>query len=161
MNNPSIDQKRAYEAIISRKEKFGVFHRTCMHLHTPASHDYRLIKTWEEKNYKNATDQEVLNLCIEEHVLPENYALDDLELIDEYTLFYSKKEMLSFLLLANSLMSKGIEIAIVADHNSIKGVAKLELAIKEISKMKALTYTEVLWGVEVSCADRNHVVGVF
>lgn len=161
MNKPSIDQKRAYEAIVSRKEKFGVFHRTCLHLHTPASYDYCLLKDWEVQNYQDATEQNILDLCIKTHTLPGKCTLNDLQLEDEYTIFANKKEMLSYFLLANSLMDKGIEIALVSDHNTIKGIAKLELAIKEVFHMKKTIYTEVLWGVEISCADRNHVIGIF
>lgn len=161
MNKPSIDQKRAYEAITSRKEKFGVFHRACLHLHTPASYDYCLLKDWREQNYQDATEQDILDLCIKTHALPGTCTLKDIELKDEYIIFANKKEMLSYFMLANSLMDKGIEIALVSDHNTIKGIAKLELAIKEVFRMKKTIYTEVLWGIEISCADRNHVVGVF
>ena len=36
------DEKIAYEAIKNLKDKFGVFHKTCFHIHTPESYDFKL-----------------------------------------------------------------------------------------------------------------------
>lgn len=50
----------------------------------------------------------------------------------------------------------------MADHQNIAGVPKFKQAIEYLYNMKIRkVYPEVLLGIEISCADRNHVVGVF
>lgn len=55
-----------------------------------------------------------------------------------------------------------IEVVLVSDHHTVMGVRKLKTAIDELCKMKKYkVYPEVLLGIEISCADKNHVVGIF
>ena len=157
----SREQKIAYTAIISEKSKFGVFHKTCFHVHTPESHDYCLLDSWDCKTYEGKSDHDILELCHSHNVFPVTITLDffDNSLTQG---FRNKKEMLAFLLLANTILENEIAIVIVADHHTINGIPKLRQAIEYLYKMKPRTiYPEVLLGIEISCADRNHVVGVF
>lgn len=85
--------------------------------------------------------------------------IEDFEPKGSFDKYNSRKEVLSFLLLAEELIAKNIEIVVVSDHHTIDGVLKLEIATKFLCQMKNRnTYPEVILGVEISCADKNHVV---
>ncbi len=154
-------QIQAYSAIKSEKSKFGVFHKTCFHIHTPESHDYCLLDSWDSKTYKSKCAQDILDACHSYMAFPTSVTLDyfDDSLVEG---FNDKKELLSFLLLANEILVNEVSIAIVSDHHTIAGVPKLKKAIDYLYHMKTRkVYPEVLLGIEISCADRNHVVGIF
>ena len=156
------DEKAAYDAIKHRKEKFGAFYKTCFHLHTPESHDYKLMIDWDQNRYKTSTDQEIFEICIERKVFPNVLKIEDFQPTGLFDKYNSRKEVLSFLLLAEELIEKKIEIVVVSDHHTIEGIPKLEIAIKNLCRMKKRnTYPEVILGIEISCADKNHVVGIF
>lgn len=159
---PESDQKAAYETMINMKEKFGVFYRTCFHIHTPASYDYKLLKEWDEQKYKDASETDVFELCVKRRVIPDSLTVDDFDINDDRFSYYTnKKELFSFLLLADAIFQNGIEIALVADHNTLDGINKLEKAINEILKFKAYdTYPAIISGIEISCADKLHVVAI-
>lgn len=51
---------------------------------------------------------------------------------------------------------------ILTDHNTILGYDKFQCAITKIKKAKKNgVYPEIILGIELSCADKNHVVGIF
>ena len=90
-------QYQAYKSIIESKQNFGVYHRTCFHIHTPASHDYKLLNSWDDTQYKNATDIQIYDLCIERKLFPkEHCALEDIKY--DKTIFINRKEFLSYLI---------------------------------------------------------------
>lgn len=155
------DQLRAYEAITKDKVKYGVYHKTCFHVHTPASYDYRLFKGWTDSRFKEATDEELYSLCVKNHVFPEEIIkIEDIAIEKDH--FSSVKEFLSYILLANAIKENSIEIVLVADHNNINGFEKLQIAIKKLFDFKpSEKYPVVVLGIEISCADRLHVVGIF
>lgn len=161
MKMPTKDIKNAYEKIKKQRELFGVFRKSCFHIHTPSSYDYKLTKDWPEGKYATATEDEVYDLCIAKNVFPGIVKKDEIIPSGELALFSSRKEFLAFLLLANALIENGIEIAVVSDHNTFEGVNKLRQAVKELKAFKAGVYPEILLGIEISCADKNHVVGIF
>ena len=47
--------KSVYQELTNSKEKFGSFHKTLIHLHTPASYDYKLFSNWTTTKYKKIT----------------------------------------------------------------------------------------------------------
>ena len=47
--------KEVYQAIKRQKEQFGTYYKACLHLHTPASYDYKLIKDWDDDGYRKAS----------------------------------------------------------------------------------------------------------
>jgi len=157
------DEIKAYESIKNTKEKFGAFHKTCFHIHTPESYDYRLIEQWTHADYEAASEDDVLKICIERNVLPkEILALDSIALNGNLSCYSNKKEMLSYLLLAETIRLHDIEVVLVTDHHTVGGVIKLKTAIYELDQMKKYkVYPEVLLGIEISCADKNHIVGIF
>lgn len=162
MTTPMSDEKAAYDAIKNAKEKFGTFHKTCFHIHTPESYDYKLLGQWSHNDYISASEQDIFDICIERKVLPEIITLDNITLDNALSCYYSKKELLSYLLLAETIIVNEIEVVLVSDHHTVMGVRKLKTAIDELCKMKKhKVYPEVLLGIEISCADKNHVVGIF
>lgn len=162
IRKPTKKEKRAYEAITGGKKNYGKYHKCCFHLHTPVSYDYSLLSEWNADQYRDASAQHILEVCIEHHVVMNTITLDDVKVEDEFACFDSPKELLSYLLLADSLFSAGIEIVLVADHNTLRGIVKLKAAIKWVQKTKRYNmFPLVMMGVEISCADRNHVVGMF
>lgn len=161
------DEQKAYETMKNMKDKFGTFHKTCFHLHTPASHDYTLREAWDENYYKNIEAQELFLLCLEKKIFPDKFTLEELpELTDDLSIYANRKEFLSYLLIAYELMNNEIEIVVIADHNTIEGYEKTKTAIALLynlyggKKKNLTTYTEVFLGIEISCADKNHVVGI-
>ncbi|WDT36704.1 hypothetical protein PVA38_10355 [Streptococcus pneumoniae D39] len=45
--------KSVYQELTNSKEKFGSFHKTLIHLHTPVSYDYKLFSNWTATKYRN------------------------------------------------------------------------------------------------------------
>lgn len=162
MKIPMSDEKNAYETMKNKKEKFGTFHKTCFHIHTPESYDYKLLSQWSYNDYISASEQDIFGICIERKVLPEIITLEDITLDNALSCYCSKKELLSYLLLAETIIINEIEVVLVSDHHTVMGVKKLKTAINELCKMKKRkVYPEVLLGIEISCADKNHIVGIF
>ena len=80
-----------------------------------------------------------------------------------YIHYDNQHEALAYLLMAKKLLEKKVELALVTDHNTFSGFTKLENAIAFLHrhhKNKFKTYTNLLLGIEISCAD-SHVVGIF
>ncbi|MDO4487151.1 MAG: chromosome segregation protein SMC [Bacillota bacterium] len=162
MKQNYVEAKKAYDAICEAKKTYGKYHKTIFHLHTPESYDYNLKGTWDSSEYRQKTESDIIQLCIEENVFPKEFDFEQFELMNEFDIFSSTKEFWSFALLGNALLSNSIEIAVVSDHNSVKGIKKLERVIKHLYKAKQYDkYTHVIAGIEISCADRLHVVGIF
>lgn len=159
------DEQAAYNAIKNNKEKFGTFHKSCFHVHTPESYDYHLKSDWSVNDYQNATEQEVFDLCINKmgfNNIKNINNINNFTLEGELMCFSNKKEMFAFMLLAETIIENDIEHVLITDHHTIKGIPKLKTAISILYNMKKRrVYPEVLLGIEISCADKNHIVGIF
>lgn len=152
--------KKIYSILSNEKEKYGSFKKSLLHLHTPASHDYRLLESLKANEYKKKTEEQLKALCVDKKAFP-NFI--EIESIDSKKLgFANNKEFFAYVLVANQLLVNGIEIAIVSDHNTTDGIEKLKLAINEVHTFhKEKKYPEILSGIEISCADKVHVVAVW
>lgn len=154
--------EHAYNRIKDAKIKHGVNRKALFHLHTPQSHDYWLCRGWTAEKYRGKADKDLLSLCMERQIIPSCLSLEEFPLEGELSIYRDHKEWLSFVLLADAITENNIEIVVVTDHHSISGIDKLEMAIKHRTRMKAYNvYPEVISGIEISCADRLHVVGIF
>lgn len=154
-----IELFKMYRKIHEEKKKFGKYMKTIFHLHTPASYDYKLLlESKYDCYYKQASEEELYNFSLEK--FPQLVRFDfDFENNEFIKMYSDKKELLSYLLTAKELADNNIEIALITDHNTIAGYDKLENAIKLLNRtMKQKTYTELIMGIEISCADKNHVV---
>ena len=155
-----VDVKNAYEAINTEKESFGKYHKTIFHVHTPDSYDYKFYEAWGDKGYqqKNETDiaEEFLKLYASGYKSIYKHAPENINTFD------NEKQFWAFMALAKTIVDKGIEVVVVADHHTLKGIKKLEEAIAQLHKLKPFKVCpEVIGGVEISCADKVHVVGIF
>lgn len=159
----SQEMELVYDKISKNKKKFGTFHKCIFHMHSPASYDFRLLNKYSEKDFQNCKEDEVFKLCIENYVFPENeFTLQYFNNKDVFGIFENAKECLSYLLLAKRIIDSKIEMVVLTDHNTIQGYDKLCFAISNIRTVRKMTkYPEVILGVELSCADKNHVVGIF
>lgn len=60
------------------------------------------------------------------------------------------------------MADENIKLAVITDHNTISGYEKLVEAIDIIHNTFSYEiYTDTLLGIEISCADKCHVVGIF
>ena len=156
-----------YKAIKSSKAKYGVYRKTLFHLHTPASYDFHLLSNWKVDDFRKCSEEKIVSECYKQGVLPKEFARENLIFEGELAKTYdSKKEWLSYLLVAGKLFQNKYEVVLISDHNSLKGFDKLQRAVEDYYNAfhkgnKDAVYPELINGVEVSCADKFHVVGIF
>lgn len=158
-----------YEKISKQSNKYGQYHKVLFHLHTYASHDYAVLEKYRNKDSSISWD-ELCELCYEKALFPRE-AFDDTlsNICKENTKFYrSNMEALVYLLIVWELMINKYELVVVTDHNNIDGYERLVKAVdiiytyrKNYAKGKGYFAPKILLGIEVSCADKNHVVGIF
>lgn len=168
----NLEAERAYKTIRGEKNKFGSYRKTLFHVHTPESHDYRLFKKWEdlpENDWNNLTIDDYIKEIRNQKIFPKDFLQTDKGekvLYENYFMngFSSEKEQVAFLTIAQSLYNENISVVVVSDHNTISGIEKLKTAIKLVSDIfqnKCKEYIEVINGVEISCADKVHVLVAF
>lgn len=171
-NKINLEAELAYKKIRDGKNKFGSYCKTLFHVHTPESHDYRLFKKWKdlpENDWINLTIDDYIKEIINQKIFPEElFQTDKGEkiLYEKYLMngFSSEKEQIAFLTLAQNLYNENVSVVVVSDHNTISGIEKLKSAIKLVSALsqnKSKEYIEVINGVEISCADKVHVLVAF
>ena len=172
MGKENNEIKKAYDELLKTKNKCGKYSKTLFHIHTPVSHDYRLFKVWNdlsEKEWNKLSVEDYLLEVKNNKLFPEEYFKTkdgDSIIYNNYQKndFENEKEQISFLVVAQSLYRENISTIVVSDHNTISGIKKMEKAIKIVSELninKGKEYIEVINGVEISCADRIHVLVAF
>ena len=156
-------EKEIYELLMLENEKYGKFNKCIFHLHTPASYDYCLYEKNRGKsennkeNYWNLTDEDLYDIAIKENLL-----FDKGRLKYNRNIFLSEKEYISYLLIADKIINADVTTVVISDHNTINGYKKLIEAINVHKKSKITkVYPEVILGIEISCADLNHIVAMF
>ena len=154
-------RKTVYQAIKDKKERYGVYFKTCLHLHTPASYDYHLKADWDASTYKKATAMQLFQMCVDKVIFPPSTQLSDITK-EHWEGYENEKEFFAYLLIANELLINNYGIVIVTDHQSVNGIDRLRSAVAFLTKHKTYDeYAHVISGIEISCADKNHVVGIF
>lgn len=169
-----------YEHIIKMRQKYADLKKCEIHLHTPASYDYSLI---EGEKYKSLKIEKLLEYCQKYNYLNQKQkesillgiekgdyeGLKYLEQLKEKDIPYENfKEYLSYMLIAHKLYSENIEVVVITDHNTIAGYKKLNFALEEYFKTNIKSNNNqnrkaiyLLLGIEITCSDKNHVVGIF
>ncbi len=157
-------KKQMYEGInaLIDKNSFGSFHKCLFHLHTPASYDYLLFdskKGNDDDYFKNLSEDDIRDIAISEGLFPEPFDKHSFD----YPIIYSTfKEFIAYLLIADQICKNDIELIVIADHNTIEGYEKLNNAVDIYCKSKYVKKRPtIILGVEISCADKLHIVGVF
>lgn len=158
----------------NHRKKFGTYKKCEFHMHSPASHDYKIRGV----DYKDICVETLLDISVESRVITQVYKEQVLANIDYYTSddylkelaeakapYTSFKEYLAYTLLANNLFSHGIDVAIITDHNTINGYNKLQHAIVTQYRTKfraaGVNCVTLFLGVEISCSEGNHLVCIF
>lgn len=153
--------KSVYQELTNSKEKFGSFHKTLIHLHTPVSYDYKLFSNWTATKYRKITEDELYDIFFENKKIK----VDKTIFFSNFdkVVFSSSKEYISFLMLAEAIIKNGIEIVVVTDHNTTKGIKKLQMAVSIIMKNYTIydIHPHILHGVEISAADKLHIVCIY
>lgn len=145
---------------------YGDYRRTLLHFHTPASHDYRVLPTAPKRTYQAYTENEIEKIARDRNLFrfpkfqKNNYLQN---MVEKNSLFTDYKELLSYLLIGDTLFRKQIDLAIITDHNTISGYDKLKDAINILKKGYGgdVPYPHIQLGIEVSCGDSLHVVAIF
>ncbi|HGS0036614.1 TPA: hypothetical protein ACL7PW_000244 [Streptococcus pneumoniae] len=153
--------KSVYQELTNSKEKLGSFHKTLIHLHTPVSYDYKLFSNWTATKYRKITEDELYDIFFENKKIK----VDKTIFFSNFdkVVFSSSKEYISFLMLAEAIIKNGIEIVVVTDHNTTKGIKKLQMAVSIIMKNYPIydIHPHILHGVEISAADKLHIVCIY
>ncbi|HEU5590817.1 TPA: hypothetical protein VVO21_001968 [Streptococcus pneumoniae] len=153
--------KSVYQELTNSKEKFGSFHKTLIHLHTPVSYDYKLFSNWTATKYRKITEDELYDIFFENKKIK----VDKTIFFSNFdkVVFSSSKEYISFLMLAEAIIKNGIEIVVVTVHNTTKGIKKLQMAVSIIMKNYPIydIHPHILHGVEISAADKLHIVCIY
>lgn len=164
------------------RKRYGRLYKFEIHLHTPASFDYQIHEFDGEKSkvlYKDYTVEEILKYAFEIGMLKEQeykdflnnyeagiYGSEYMEMLRERGLDYRDfKEYFTYYMIAYKLYKEEIEGVIVTDHNTIEGFDKLKSMVSYCYNHAFPSLKKkdiwVLLGIEISCADKNHVVAIF
>lgn len=162
--------QESYNEIKIKKRKFGDYKKFEFHLHTPASYDYKLFS---DKLYKNLSEKDIEMIALEKllvqkseiTMLKQRYENPNPDSSDKlFKEFKDLKEVLSYYLIAKRLYEVGVDAVVVSDHNTVEGFYKLEFMssvcysqFKDIQK-KNVKFVFVLFGVEISCSEENHLI---
>jgi len=65
MGKENNEIKKAYDELLKTKNKCGKYSKTLFHIHTPASHDYRLFKVWNDLSEKEWNKLSVEEIFLE------------------------------------------------------------------------------------------------
>lgn len=163
MTNEIHTPEEVYQTLSHANIAYGVFHKCLFHLHTPSSHDYRYFETKE-----NITESTLSEKCSERGLFPPDRKELFLNLYYDDIVFKNTCEFFAFILVAMTLFQNKIELVLITDHHTISGYDKLLKAINILyDKLNYLgnkdrkIYPTPLLGIELSCADKNHIVGIF
>lgn len=172
-----VDRKLqyVYSSIEDSRKRYGDYKKCEFHLHTPASKCYKLLSNWTAEKFNNLTLIELLEVA-EKNGLYNNDMINVIKHNIEYyegkrykndnksKPFVSFFENTVFKLITHSLYKNNIDVAVVSDHHTIEGYIKLKVALEEYYKERRSEIKKpifLLMGVEISCSDDNHVVGIF
>ena len=173
-----VNIQDVYNTMKSNSLKSGEYHKCLFHIHTPASgDDYATLEKYRTNHGKNVgkgkkriCHDELMNLCVEKDLITKDaFDLTMKVLFENNTDYYNSiDEMIKYLLIAWEMTINCIELAIISDHNVIDGFKPLDRALgiiyenhKSRIDRNGYSYPVLLLGTEISCADKNHVVGIF
>lgn len=163
MNNNVYTPKKIYQILSKAKTSYGVFHKCLFHLHTPSSYDYEYFETKEK-----VTESTLASKCVEQGLFPPDKKEEFLKLYYDDKVFNDTCEFFAFILIAAILFKNEIELILITDHHTIEGYDKLRNAIDILydkinyhGARDRKIYPMPLLGIELSCADKNHVIGIF
>lgn len=152
------------------KQVYGEYQKTLIHFHTPASHDYKFVCS--DKYLRNDGSIRAFTSYEQSEVdrIAADFGLFNIpkitseyleKMVADNPLFDTVKELESYLLIALKLFVEGVRVAVITDHNTVSGYARLKDAINIIKKcLPNQPIPSLIFGVEISCGDSLHVVGI-
>lgn len=167
--NENSEITKELNELRNNDNKYGNYHKIIIHFHTPASHDYKyryICKgKMEEKSYTAITEEKIIEIARERDLFRgEIFNIDELRKMSKKNeLFFDLRELIAYLMIADTLLVKQIEVAVITDHNTIEGYKKLDSALKMLRKKhreNKVMIPTLLLGIEISCGDSLHVVGI-
>ncbi|QMV44734.1 hypothetical protein FPL14_28895 [Cohnella cholangitidis] len=171
-----IKLKDIYNAVENSRSRYGKLKKCEIHFHTPASYDYRFSL---ETEYQRLDVGYILDVAVDQNYLSYEVAQTIKNEITEYVSekyvqqlkesgkpFDSFKEYITYMLIAHKLYQSDVEVAVITDHNTIKGYRKLKYAINEYFKDRVKNTKDreavfLFLGVEITCSEKNHLVAIF
>lgn len=148
----------------ANKKKYGKYFKGLFHIHTPASHDYRLVENVPEgKNYSSKLKEQDIFIQCKRQSAQFNQAYQTINDVPFNSVFNSRKEQLAYMCLGLVIINNLLDFVVVTDHNTIEGSGKLETAVDIIlgDIRKSVFKPQIMHGIEISCADKNHVVVIY
>ncbi|WNW15003.1 Spaf_1101 family AAA-like ATPase [Lactiplantibacillus plantarum] len=135
----------------------ATYHKVVFHVHSPESHDYLPLSL----DPHNDTQTKVLTeLDLFQYGLDNDYWGADY-CVSINDIYNDQCEHLAFLLLVAKLVQQQVDGFILTDHNTFNGFHKVNEAISEYKAYRDNVKINVIQGIEVSCADSVHVIGIF
>lgn len=181
---PNTSLQEVCRKLENSRKRYGRLYKFEIHLHTPASEDYQ-IEEIENKNsneekifYKDRSVKWILEYALKIGMITQNeytdyltnfnagiYGPEYMEKLKEYNLYFDDfKEFFTYQMIVYKLYKEGIEGVIISDHNTITGYDKLKSMISYCYKNAFLSLPKkdiwLILGIEISCADKNHVVAI-
>lgn len=149
-----------YKLLEKAIKKYGSFHKVLFHLHTPASHDYKMLElSGNKRNVKDFSNEELFDIFAQTQIFNRE------QIRGCWSKNYFDIEILPYYIIAAYLIINDIEMVVISDHNTISGFKLLEEAVNNLYRMSTVCqkhkYPEIMLGIEISCADKNHVVAIF
>lgn len=149
-----------YRQIQAAVKKYGSFHKVLFHLHTPASFDYKMLEeTGDGRQLKDFSKEELIDIFSQTDVFNRE------QITDYWNQRYFDEVTLPYYIIAAHLIKNDVELVVISDHNTISGFEQLGRAVEDLHSLSAVCkehkYPEIILGIEISCADKNHVVAIF
>lgn len=152
-------EKEFLKKVIKDEEKNGSFKKTLFHVHTPESFDYDIF---EHKSNEISNEERLIREIRKTQLLHESFQTVFFTVKEIGDLYKNNEDFLVYLLIAAKLYKAKFEVVLITDHNTISGYNKLKHALDYIHNLhKSFAYCDLLLGIELSCADKNHVIGIF
>ncbi|MFW6027122.1 MAG: hypothetical protein ACOCRX_12375, partial [Candidatus Woesearchaeota archaeon] len=141
--------KNKYEEITQSDTGSSVY-KMDLHIHTPDSlNDYNFSSKYNKK-YEELSFAEIKEYALKNKYLKENE-------ISEFEKHIDKKELTAILILKRAIR-KGINLIVIADHNTINGYKTFQYAKKIV---KPTIPFDILPGVEITVFGGYHLIGIF
>lgn len=135
----------------------ATYHKVVFHVHSPESHDYLPLSLdpHNDAQTKVWTELDLFQYGIDKGYWGADFCVNN---NDTYS---NQCEHLAFLLLVAKLVQQQVDGFILTDHNTFNGFHKANEAISEYKSYHDDVKINVIQGIEVSCADSVHVIGIF
>jgi len=118
-----------------------------------------LEETGDGRQLKDFSKEELIDIFSQTDVFNRE------QITDYWNQRYFDEVTLPYYIIAAHLIKNDVELVVISDHNTISGFEQLGRAVEDLHNLSAVCkehkYPEIILGIEISCADKNHVVAIF